>query len=81
MGKYGITHLDSLVGGCCDKRGSQWWCDLMSVCEIFENGLGWFQKRVKRTVGVGREVRFWDAKWVGEEALCTTFNRLYSTKK
>ena len=40
-------------------------------------------KRDQRIVVVGRHVSFWNAKWVGEETLCTTFNRLFlnSNKK
>ena len=40
--------------------------------------IGWGgSKNVLRVVGEGREVRFCNSKWVGEESLGKKFNRMY----
>lgn len=71
MAKYGLVSLESVVEGSFANKRSQWWRDTLNCCEVFENGLGWFQNNVLID---GSEVDFWRAKWIGEKSLCTKFN-------
>lgn len=32
--KYGLKELDKLVEGSLNKKGFQWWNDLVQICEI-----------------------------------------------
>lgn len=56
--KYGISNLDTLVGGGYLIKGSQWWCDILNYCEVFENELGWFQNNVSTMIGDRRKLSF-----------------------
>ncbi|KAL2580483.1 hypothetical protein AAZX31_15G132600 [Glycine max] len=51
--KYGLYNMDALVGSECKVKGSQWWCDILVNCDIFENGLGCFQEKVSKVVSEG----------------------------
>lgn len=63
--KYNIINLDILLGDGYGSKDSQWWKDLLSVCEVFDNGAGWFQNNIERVVGDGSEVSFWKFRWWG----------------
>jgi len=39
--------------------------------------VNWFNREVVRKVGNGENTRFWLDHWVGNEALCLTYPRLF----
>ena len=59
-----------------DKRHSRWWRDLCKICDV-DNQNNWFDQRVSWQLGDGRKIRFWDDKWVGDQALKLKYPRLY----
>ena len=62
----------------CFSSGSVWWRDLGKVCEGVSGEGGWFYHGVRRVVGDGRYVRFWEDVWVGDVSLKQKYGRLWS---
>lgn len=63
------------------SKPSSWWQDLKAVSFV-EGGGGWFDTNLKRRVGRGNDVRFWEEVWHNEYLLKDKYPRLYlmSTK-
>jgi hypothetical protein len=76
--KYGDTifSLHPEEGTRWPRLASGWWKEVSSL----EGGVGtdWFSNRVVRKVSNGRGTSFWTDRWLGNQALATTFPRLYS---
>lgn len=54
-----------------------WWKDIIAMC--FDDGDSrWLDHGVRRVVGDGRGVSFWQECWVGQEKLQDKYSRLYN---
>jgi len=47
-----------------DRKHSWWWRDLCKICDV-GNYLNQFDSRIKWVLEDGKNVRFWDDRWVG----------------
>jgi hypothetical protein len=76
--KYGssINFLLDPTYNSWSSLASRWWLDLMSLEGVV--GVNWFNREMVRKMGNGETTRFWLDHWVGNEALCLTFPRLFS---
>lgn len=54
-----------------------WGSILKSVKELKEKGAD-LLSFCKRRIGIGDSTRFWKDVWIGDEALCCTYPRLYA---
>ena len=57
-------------------KGSVWWRDLRRVCQLDEEG-GWVRNGLRRKMGDGREIKFWEECWVGQTPLKISHNRIF----
>jgi hypothetical protein len=75
--KYGnqINYLLNPGENCWPSYASRWWLDVVSLEGVV--GVNWFNTEVVRKVGNGENTRFWLDHWVGNEALCLTYPRLF----
>jgi len=61
----------------CLSKESVWWKDLTMVCGIGIQG-NWFDCRFQWCVGDEKCIKFWDDRWVDDQALKDKFPRLHS---
>lgn len=61
-----------------DAGMSQWWKDVMNICEIREGEGGWFHNNLQRVLGKGSRVNFWHDTWDHQHPLSILFERLLS---
>lgn len=57
-------------------KGPIWWQDLKKICKL-EDDRGQFARNVHRDLGDGRELSFWEGRWVGEEALKNSYHKIF----
>lgn len=64
--------------GC--RKGSSWW---RGICRLgsFNNELDWFQKGLKRKLGIGNNIRFWEKIWFGPRSMREAFPTLYNVSE
>lgn len=58
------------------KKGSGWWKGICRICRI-NNLTDWFQGGLKRKIGIGNKIRFWEDVWYGPNSFKDIFPRLY----
>jgi hypothetical protein len=56
------------------RTASKWWTD---ICNINKD-VDWFSGAVEKKIGSGRTTKFWTDNWVGGQALCERFPRLFT---
>jgi len=59
------------------RKNSTWWKDLCKACDVGNND-NCFDNNVKWYIKDGKNVRFWDDRWVGDLPLKERFPRLYA---
>lgn len=61
-------------------NGSAWW---KAICRLgkFNNMEDWFKSGLKRKLGRGNKVRFWEDEWFGPISMKELFPRLYSVSE
>lgn len=62
------------------KKGSPWWRGICILGRL-ENSDDWFQQGMKRKMGKGNKIRFWEDVWFGGESLKDLFPGLYNVSE
>lgn len=60
------------------ERGASHWRKGICMLGRFESLEDWFQEGVRRKLGRGNTVKFWEDVWVGNISLNEVFPRLYN---
>jgi len=67
----------NLKGPSSNKNVSLWWRELKAIWSMKEWGEK-FDDRFRWKVGHGKEIKFWEDRWVGNLVLKIKFPRLFS---
>lgn len=59
------------------RNHSIWWRDLNNITNNSSND-NWFWNGVRRIIGNGEKISFWNDNWIGNEPLHLRFSRLFS---
>lgn len=59
------------------KIGSYWWNDICRLGRL-NSCTDWFQAGLKRKLGRGNKIRFWEDVWFGPNSLMNFFPRIYN---
>ncbi|GAU19532.1 hypothetical protein TSUD_303450 [Trifolium subterraneum] len=53
------------------------WCNLITIGKDIEHGSNWFANLIRRKVGSGETVRYWEENWLGNFNLCCEIEDLH----
>lgn len=80
--KYGslARQVLSRDGPMIRRKDSNWWKDILLAGTTNMTSEAWFPNNIKCNLGNGLEIDFWKDKWLGNEAFCSLFPSLYSSR-